>query len=107
MADVSKIRDNGDFVKCLESITAKGLIMPCKTDLYFTVSSHFLHPDRLLYKGVLIAERCTCYQPEDNEFEVSCMPNTAKLVVIPSVWGHMGRSFVRSSNTNLLMVRLL
>jgi hypothetical protein len=23
------------------------------------------------------------------------MPNTAKLVVIPSVWGHMGKSFRR------------
>jgi len=60
--DVSKIRDGGDLAKCLGSITAKGLIMPCKTDLYFP--------------------------PEDNEDEVSCMPNTARLVVIPSIWGH-------------------
>ncbi|KAJ3571041.1 hypothetical protein NP233_g4011 [Leucocoprinus birnbaumii] len=61
--DVSQVRDDGDLAKCLSSITAKGLIMPSKTDLYFT--------------------------PEDSEYEVSCMPNTARLVVIPTVWGHM------------------
>ncbi|KDQ57462.1 hypothetical protein JAAARDRAFT_58074 [Jaapia argillacea MUCL 33604] len=61
--DVSKINDGGDLAKCLGKIKAKGLIMPCKTDLYFP--------------------------PEDGEFEVSCMPNTATLFVIPSVWGHM------------------
>lgn len=36
--DVSKIRDGGNLAQCLASITAKGLIMPCKTDLYFPVS---------------------------------------------------------------------
>jgi homoserine acetyltransferase len=35
--DVSRIRDGGDLEKCLASITARGLIMPCKTDLYFPV----------------------------------------------------------------------
>ncbi|KAF7770658.1 hypothetical protein Agabi119p4_6632 [Agaricus bisporus var. burnettii] len=61
--DVSVIRDGDNLEKCLSSITARGLIMPSKTDLYFP--------------------------PEDCETEVSYMPNTAKLVVIPSVWGHM------------------
>ncbi|KAJ3571042.1 hypothetical protein NP233_g4010 [Leucocoprinus birnbaumii] len=63
MGDVSKMCDHGGLAKCLAGITAKGLIMPCKTDLYFT--------------------------PEDSEYEVACMPNTAKLAVIPSVWGHI------------------
>jgi homoserine O-acetyltransferase len=36
--DISKVRDNGDYEKALKGITAKGLIMPSKTDLYFPVS---------------------------------------------------------------------
>ena len=35
--DISKIRHNGDLGVCLSQITAKGLIMPSKTDLYFPV----------------------------------------------------------------------
>ncbi|KAF8070478.1 alpha beta hydrolase fold protein [Lyophyllum atratum] len=61
--DISLVRDGGDLQKCLSSIKARGLIMPCKTDLYFP--------------------------PEDNEIEVSHCQNTARLVVIDSVWGHM------------------
>ncbi|KAI0049897.1 homoserine acetyltransferase [Auriscalpium vulgare] len=61
--DVSRVRHGGDLAACLSSITAKGLIMPCKTDLYFP--------------------------PEDSEIEVSFMKNTAHLVVVDSVWGHM------------------
>ncbi|CAL1706471.1 unnamed protein product [Somion occarium] len=55
---------DGDLVGVLGRIKAKALIMPCKTDLYFP--------------------------PEDSENEVAAMKNTdAKLVVIPSDWGHM------------------
>lgn len=65
--DVSTVASsNGEgsnFAGCLAGIKAKGLIMPCKTDLYFP--------------------------PEDSEIEVSLMTNGSKLVVIPSVWGHM------------------
>lgn len=61
--DISTIRDEGNYVKSLSTIKAKGLIMPCKTDLYFP--------------------------PEDSEIEVSHLGNNAKLVVIDSVWGHM------------------
>ncbi|KAF9448937.1 homoserine acetyltransferase [Macrolepiota fuliginosa MF-IS2] len=82
--DISQVRDDGDLAKCLGSITARGLIMPSKTDLYFP--------------------------PEDSEYEVSCMPNTAKLVVIPSVWGHFAGAgsnkkdfqFVRDEVTKFL-----
>lgn len=40
--DVSLIRHGGDLEKCLSEITAKGLIMPSKTDLYFPVSVSFV-----------------------------------------------------------------
>ncbi|KAN0091173.1 Alpha/Beta hydrolase fold [Tylopilus felleus] len=62
VGDVSTIRDNGDLGKSLSAITAKGLIIPCKTDLYFP--------------------------PEDSENEMLYLKH-AKLVVIPSSWGHM------------------
>ncbi|GLB37448.1 putative alpha beta hydrolase fold [Lyophyllum shimeji] len=61
--DISRVRDGGDLPKCLASIKARGLIMPCKTDLYFP--------------------------PEDNETEVSHCRNSTRLVIIDSVWGHM------------------
>jgi len=62
--DVSLVRDGGDLDKCLSQIKAKGLIMPSKTDLYFP--------------------------PEDSVDEVASMKNTARLVVMDTVWGHMG-----------------
>ncbi|KAL7281530.1 hypothetical protein ACG7TL_004847 [Trametes sanguinea] len=69
--DVSLVAKQGNisgaedtaFADALVGIKAKGLIMPCKTDLYFP--------------------------PEDSENEVNLMKNSAKLVVIDSVWGHM------------------
>jgi homoserine O-acetyltransferase len=51
----------GNFSKALGAITARAYVMPGQTDLYFP--------------------------PEDSEIEVSHMPN-AKLIPIPSVWGH-------------------
>ncbi len=54
-------RYGGDFGKALASITPRALVMPCSTDLYFP--------------------------PEDNEIEVSGMPN-AELRVFETVWGH-------------------
>jgi len=56
----------GDLGNVLGKIKAKGLIMPCKSDLFFT--------------------------PEDSEAEVEAMTKAGvdtKLVVVPSVWGHM------------------
>ena len=52
---------NGDFHAALKAITAKALIMPGTTDLYFQV--------------------------EDNRLEVEQMPN-ATLLPIQSIWGH-------------------
>ncbi|WCT74609.1 alpha/beta fold hydrolase [Sphingomonas naphthae] len=51
----------GDYAKALGAITARTIVMPSRTDLYFP--------------------------PEDSEIEVSHMPN-AELRVIESVWGH-------------------
>ena len=62
-ADISADpRFGGDLSRALVAITAKAVVMPCHTDLYFP--------------------------PEDSEIEVGHMPN-AELWVIPSVWGHM------------------
>jgi homoserine O-acetyltransferase len=47
--------------RALGSITAKAIVMPAEKDLYFP--------------------------PEDEEWEVSCMPD-AELRVIPGGWGH-------------------
>tara|TARA_Y100001970_G_scaffold289197_1_gene418748 strand:- start:671 stop:1687 length:1017 start_codon:yes stop_codon:yes gene_type:complete len=52
---------NGDFVKALQSIEAKTIIMPCSHDLYFP--------------------------PEDNEFEVKHIKNS-ELRTYNSIWGH-------------------
>jgi homoserine O-acetyltransferase len=52
---------NGDFAAALKAIQATAYVMPGKTDLYFP--------------------------PKDSENEVKNMPN-AKLVTVPSVWGH-------------------
>ena len=51
----------GDFNQALRAITARALIMPSETDLYFQV--------------------------EDNRREVACL-NHASLQTIPSAWGH-------------------
>lgn len=51
----------GDFRAALGNISARAIVMPAATDLYFT--------------------------PEDSAIEVKYMPH-AELRVIPSVWGH-------------------
>ncbi len=51
----------GDYAAALGAISARALVMPCATDLYFP--------------------------PEDCRIAVEGMPN-AELVVIPSIWGH-------------------
>ena len=56
---------HGDFEKALGAISAKAIVMPSQTDLYFP--------------------------PEDNALEVRQMPN-AELRPIPSIWGHMAGS---------------
>lgn len=61
----SDISDNaifgGDLVQALGSITARSIVMPSRTDLYFT--------------------------PEDSSLETTMMPN-AELRQIDSIWGH-------------------
>lgn len=51
----------GDLMKALGAITARAILVPCTSDLYFP--------------------------PADNELEVGCMPN-AELRAFDSPWGH-------------------
>ena len=61
-ADVSNHpKFNGDLKKALASISSPAIVMPGRTDMYFP--------------------------PEDNEYEVSLMPN-AELRIINSIYGH-------------------
>ncbi|MAJ51387.1 MAG: hypothetical protein CMB82_07230 [Flammeovirgaceae bacterium] len=65
-ADISvNDRFNGEFEKALRSITARAIVMPGKTDLYFRVA--------------------------DSEYEVNHMPN-AELRIIDSKLGHVAGS---------------
>ena len=65
-ADIShNARFEMDFPAALKAITARAIVMPSRTDLYFP--------------------------PEDSEIEQSYMPN-AELRVMPSIWGHRGGS---------------
>lgn len=84
VADISAIRDSGDLEKCLGAIKARGLIMPCKTDLYFAVS--------LTVIGYVCLFLLISRQPEDSENEIRFLKH-ARLLVIPSIWGHMGDAF--------------
>ena len=62
-ADISaNERYKGDFAAALKATTARAIVMPSETDLYFRV--------------------------RDNELEVALMPN-AELRSIPSIWGHV------------------
>jgi len=77
--DISLIRDGGNLEAALESIKAKGLIMPSKTDLYFP--------------------------PEDSEHEIQHLKN-AKLVVIPSVWGHVAGGSGNPEDVNFITTQI-
>jgi homoserine O-acetyltransferase len=71
-ADISaNDRFNGDFSAALRAITARAIVMPCETDLYFRV--------------------------RDNEIEVADMPN-AELRPIASSWD-LSRASARTSPT--------
>ncbi|WP_134500992.1 alpha/beta fold hydrolase [Microvirga pakistanensis] len=62
---------DGDFDRALRAITAKAVVMPSRTDLYFP--------------------------PEDSEHEVASMPN-ARLAIIPSIWGHFAGGLGRNQD---------
>jgi homoserine O-acetyltransferase len=59
----------GDLAAALKAITARAIVMPSETDLYFRV--------------------------RDNELEVEQMPN-AELRTIPSIWGHVAGMGINS-----------
>ena len=74
----------GDFAKALGAITARALVMPSETDLYFTV--------------------------EDNRREMAMIKN-AELAPIPTNWGHRGGNPAGNPNDakflNDKLIRLL
>jgi homoserine O-acetyltransferase len=81
--DVSTVHYGGDLGKCLSEVKPKGLIMPSKTDLYFAVR-------RARCLGVRVNRSIYFRQPEDSEIELLYLRNTARLVIIESIWGHTG-----------------
>jgi len=66
---------NGDYEAALGAITAKTIVMPGRTDMYFP--------------------------PEDSAIEVSLMPN-AELRVIPSIWGHYAGGPASADDVNFV-----
>ncbi|MDA3889936.1 MAG: alpha/beta fold hydrolase [Allgaiera sp.] len=77
---VSDISDNaiynGDLAAALGAITARAIIMPSRTDLYFT--------------------------PEDSKIETAMMPN-AELRPIESIWGHRAGNPVFSAEDEITL----
>lgn len=65
----------GDFAAALRAITARAIVLPGKTDLYFT--------------------------PEDAEYETCLMPN-AEFRPIPSDWGHFAGSGANRRDTEFI-----
>lgn len=66
---------DGDFEKALGAIKAKAIVMPAEMDLYFP--------------------------PEDNEYEVTLIPN-AEFRAIKSVWGHFAGGGVNPVDTQFI-----
>ncbi|KAL9601583.1 MAG: hypothetical protein Q9219_002417 [cf. Caloplaca sp. 3 TL-2023] len=77
--DVGKTRENGDYLKALEGIKAKVLVMPSRTDTYFP--------------------------PEDSETEVQHLKN-GELAVIETVWGHMAGGGANNEDTKWMNDRI-
>ncbi len=68
-------RYRGDFESALRNITARAVVMPARTDLYFT--------------------------PEDSQYEAERMPN-AEFRPISSVWGHFAGGGVNTDDTDFI-----
>lgn len=68
-------RYRGDLESVLRAITARAIVMPGQTDLYFT--------------------------PEDSQYETERMPN-AEFRPIPSVWGHFAGGGINPSDTDFI-----
>lgn len=76
----SDISDNdvhqGDLSRALGAITARSIIMPSRTDLYFT--------------------------PQDSEIETAQMPN-ARFQPIESIWGHRAGNPVQNADDEVVL----
>ncbi|KAI9820330.1 MAG: hypothetical protein M1827_005952 [Pycnora praestabilis] len=72
MGDVGSTRKDGDYTQALESIEAKVLVMPARTDQYFP--------------------------PEDSEIEIKSLKH-GELAVIETIWGHIGGGGANDEDT--------
>jgi homoserine acetyltransferase len=70
--DVGAVAGNGDYRKALEGITARVMVMPSKTDQYFSVN--------------------------DGETEMNYLKN-GKFNPIPTIWGHIGGGGANDDDT--------
>lgn len=66
---------DGNYEKALASITARVMVMPSRTDQYFP--------------------------PEDSEHEVKHLRG-AELVIIETVWGHIGGGGANEADTRFM-----
>ncbi|KAI4170550.1 MAG: hypothetical protein LQ343_004927 [Gyalolechia ehrenbergii] len=77
--DVGKTSKDGDYLKALEGLEAKVLVMPSRTDAYFP--------------------------PEDSETEVKHLQH-GELAVIETIWGHMAGGGVNGEDTKWMNDRI-
>ena len=77
--DIGTTRDDGDYTKALESIKAKVLLMPSRTDQYFQVA--------------------------DSEVEMKYLKN-AQLAPIETVWGHVAGGGGNEADTEWMSQRI-
>ncbi len=77
--DIGSVSGNGDYKKALEGITARILVMPCKTDQYFP--------------------------PEDGENEVKYLKH-GFFDPIQSVWGHIAGGGANEVDTKWINDRI-
>jgi len=77
--DVGALRDDGSFEKALESIEARTLVMPTRTDQYFRF--------------------------EDSENEVKYLKH-GTLAIVETIWGHMGGGGAHDEDTKWMDQRI-
>ncbi|KAI4104582.1 MAG: hypothetical protein L6R37_003186 [Teloschistes peruensis] len=77
--DIGKTQQDGDYLKALQAIEAKVLVMPARTDTYFP--------------------------PEDSENEVKYLKH-GELAVIETIWGHMAGGGANPKDTKWMNDRI-
>jgi homoserine O-acetyltransferase/O-succinyltransferase len=86
----------GNFEKALSSITAKAIVMPARTDLYFPPEDNEIEVSTQ-YKTNLRHTTHTNKRYLLLNFKVKYMPN-AELRCVETVWGHFAGGSVHSQS---------